>query len=132
MDTKKSIKATEDKTYAYLLSVLIGPLILDVIYLVSVFCYDVIEYLRYHNDFDDHGGKLEHYVNLREIPLYGILGFIFSCLLVIGMRSYVKRIRNIEKKRIPIIISIGIMIVSFVILGIVSFVLLDLFIGNFH
>ena len=66
MDTKKNIKATEDKTYAYLLSVLIGPLILDVIYLISVFCFESIEYLRYHNNFDDHGGKLEHYVDLKK------------------------------------------------------------------
>ena len=105
---------------------------LDVIYLISVFCFESIEYLRYHNNFDDHGGKLEHYVDLTKIPIYGLLGIIFTYLLVTVMRSYVKRIRNIEKKKTPIIISIGIMLVSFVVLGIISFVLLDLFIGNFH
>lgn len=128
MDTEKSIKEMEAKTYAYMSSVLIGPLIIDAFILINGFVCDLIEYLTYHNNVEDNGGKLLHYVNPREIPIYGILSLIFTLVLIIIMKFYVRRIQCIEKKKAPLIISIGIIIVSALILGYISIISLDLFI----
>lgn len=131
MDTEKSIKEIEAKTYAYMSSVLIGTLIIDAFIIINGFFYRLTEYLTYHNNVEDNGGKLLHYVNPREIPIYGILSLIFTLVLIILMRFYVKRIQCIEKKKTLLIISIGIMIVSALILGYISIILLNLFIMHF-
>ena len=129
MITEKSIKETEAKTYAYMISVLIAPLFVDAFLLIYNFCSDVIEYLIYHNNFDDNGGaKLLHYVNTKQIPIYGILGFVLTVVLILLIRCYVKRIRCIENKKVPLFVSIVIMIISGIILGFISVVLLNLFI----
>ncbi len=129
MDTEKSVKEIEAKTYAYMSSVLIGTLIIDAFILINGFFYRLTEYLTYHNNAEDNGGKLLHYVNPGEIPIYGILSLIFTLVLIILMKFYVRKIQCIEKKKTLLIISIGIMIVSALILGYISLILLDLFIS---
>lgn len=88
MDTEKDIAEMITKTFAYLSSVLIGMLIIDAFVLTNNFFSDLFVYLIYHNNADDNGGKLLHYVNSREIPIYGILSLIFNCVLIILMRFF--------------------------------------------
>ena len=131
MDTEKDIKETQEKTFVYMSSVLIGTLIPNVFILINGFFFRLIEYMTYHNNVDDNGGKLLHYVNTKEIPIYMILSLIFTFVFIIFIRFYVKRIQSIEKKRNPLIISISIMVTSTLISGYISIILLNLVISYF-
>ena len=103
MDTEKTIKEIEAKTYAYFSAVLIGPLIIDSAMLIRKFFSDVIYYLTYHNEVMESDDR---YVDVKDIPIYGILGLFFALVLIFLIKYFVKRIRSIEKKTVPIIISI--------------------------
>ena len=124
--TEKSIRETEAKTYAFISSVLIGMLITDSFILVICFIHDVREYLTYHNIADDNGGALPHYVNTQQIPVYGILGLVVSVSLIFLIRFYISRIKRIEKKKKTLIISILIMLVSFIVLGYFSVIVIGM------
>ena len=125
MDTEKSIKEIEAKTYAYLSSVLIGPLIIDSAILMYTFLIDVKNYLTYHNDVFERDDLLPFYVNVKEIPVVGMLGLFFTLMLIFVIKYYVKRIKSIEKKVVTITISIIVMIVCGIIGGYISIYLLD-------
>ena len=125
MDTEKSIKEIEAKTYAYLSSILIGPLIIDSAILMYSFLIDVKKYLTYHNDVFERDDLLPFYVNVKEIPVVGVLGLLFTLMLIFVLKHYVKRIRSIKKKAVTITISIIVMIVCGIIGGYISIYLID-------
>lgn len=128
METK--IKETEAKTYTYILSVVIGTLIPDVIIVIYKFCYDLSEYLTYHNAADDNGGKLTHYVDLKEIQICGILSLVFIFVMMVLVRTYAKKLQIIGDKKVPMIISVVIMIISAIVLGYISIIVTDIFITH--
>lgn len=62
----KEIIEMKVKTYTYLSTVLSGFLVSTALLFIGAFVSDLSEYLTYHNDPDDHGGKL-HYVDLNAM-----------------------------------------------------------------
>lgn len=131
MCTEKEIAEMKFKTYIYFLSVLLGVLAINAILCTNTFFSITSEYLIYHNNVDDNGGKLLHYVNAKLIPIYGILSILFDAVLIILTMFYIKLMRKIENKKKSIIISIILMIFSAIVLGFVSIVVLDFFISHY-
>ncbi|MDE6092964.1 MAG: hypothetical protein K2G14_07710 [Ruminococcus sp.] len=101
--TEKEIKEMVAKTYTYLSTVLSGFLIARALIFIFMFIGGLSEYLEYHNDPDDHGGKL-HYVDLNAMWLYGLMGIIFTVFSFFVLRYQFLKIRQLEKK-VPVIIG---------------------------
>lgn len=98
------ITETEIKTYAYLSTLLSGFFGAGALLKTGNFIYDLTEYLTYHNDPDDHGGKL-HYVNLTEMWTSGIFGIIFAVLFILVIAYRVRKIKKLEKKILVYVLS---------------------------
>lgn len=101
----KEVTETKLKTYIYLSIVLSGFLIAKAILFIGSVASGLSEYFTYHNDPDDHGGKL-HYVDLNAMWLFGIVEIICVILEFFVFRYRIRKIRQLEKKTPVIIISV--------------------------
>ncbi|MCM1506433.1 MAG: hypothetical protein NC177_04770 [Ruminococcus flavefaciens] len=95
--TEKEIKETELKTYAYLSTLLSGFFGTGALLNIGNFAFSLNEYLTYHNNPDDNGGKL-HYVDLNDIWITGISGIILAVLFILVVAYRVQKIKKLEKK----------------------------------
>lgn len=101
----KEVKETKLKTYIYLSTTLSGFLTARALIFIGAFISGLSEYLEYHNDPDDHGGKL-HYVDLNALWLCGLMGIIVVVLDFFVFRYRTGKIRQLDKKNPVIIISV--------------------------
>lgn len=111
--TEKEVTDMQSKTYAYLSTLLSGFFGAGALLNIGSFNYDIIEYLTYHNDPDDHGGKL-HYVDLTDMWITGISGIIFAVLFILVVAYRVRKIKKLEKK-VPVYIFSFLMEIFFMV-----------------
>ena len=95
--TENEIKETEFKTYAYLSTIVSGFFGALAILNTGSFIFALNEYLTYHNDPDDHGGKL-HCVDLTAMWISGIFGIIFAMIMIFVITYRIRNIRKLENK----------------------------------
>lgn len=101
----KEVKETKLKTYIYMSVSLSGFLTARALILIFGFISALSEYLEYHNDPDDHGGKL-HYVDLNAMWLFGVMGIVFAVLDFFVFRWRTGKIRQLDRKIPVIVISV--------------------------
>ncbi|MDE6036484.1 MAG: hypothetical protein K2G36_11335 [Ruminococcus sp.] len=111
--TEKEVKETEFKTYAYLSTLVSGIFGALAILNTGSFIFALIEYLTYHNDPDDHGGKL-HYVDLTSMWTGGIIGIISAVIMIYVIAYRIRNIRKLENK-IPVVIFSGLAEILFIV-----------------
>lgn len=111
--TEKEIKETEFKTYAYLSTLVSGFFGALALMNIGSFIFSLNEYLTYHNDPDDHGGKL-HYVDLNAMWLNGISGIIFTMIMIFIVTYRIRKIKKLDKK-IPVVVFSFFMEIFFIV-----------------
>ncbi len=126
MDTEQTIQEMKAKTYAYLSSVLIGLLIPNFLLSLYTLIWSFNEFLTYGSTptpLIDYGK--EHFMPPNELLVRALMLFGFTLPLIILIRFYIKRIKSIRKKRVPLIISISIIVLSIPVWGFFSLHLLN-------
>ncbi|MDE6426053.1 MAG: hypothetical protein K2K89_07950 [Ruminococcus sp.] len=111
--TEKEVKETELKTYAYLSTIVSGFFGVLALMNITSFIVDLNDYLTYHNDPDDHGGK-RHYVDLTAMWLNGISGIIFAVIMIFIVAYRIRKIKKLEKK-VPVVIFSVLMEIFFIV-----------------
>ena len=111
--TEKEIIHTQYKTYAYLSTLVSGFFGALALMNIGSFIFALDEYLTYHNDPDDHGGK-RHYVDLNAMWLSGIFGIIFAVIMILIVAYRIRKIKKLEKK-LPVVIFSVLMEIFFIV-----------------
>lgn len=111
--TEKEIKETEFKTYAYLSTLVSGFFGALALLNIGSFIFSLNEYLTYHNDPDDHGGKL-HYVDLSEMWISVIVGIVSAVIMIFVIMYRIRNIRKLENK-IPVVVFSFFMEIFFIV-----------------
>lgn len=123
-EERRQLEATENKTYSYMFSATSSFLTTFVLWFAYWFFTGLDEYLLYHNDPDDHGGKL-HYVDLNALCICGIIGLLFLAVTFFAVRAWVRRIRRLEKKLPTAVASCILFIVTLPISAIFSLYVIE-------
>ena len=103
---EKFVRETEIKTVSYLLSVLMGIIIPNIIAMFYLFFNMLDKYL--HND---NNIEIPDSVSLKDLFVFGFVCIVFLAVLLLALRKFIGKVRTSEKKLQITLISSAIIIV---------------------
>ncbi|MBR1592571.1 MAG: hypothetical protein IJ666_06130 [Ruminococcus sp.] len=107
---EKTVRETEIKTVAYLLSVFMGIIIPNTAAWIYLLFNKIIEYFTYRSSDDDFGAT-PHIVYPEGLCFCGLVCIAFLLVFILSLRAFIKKIKTSENKSHVITVSVGIIAV---------------------
>ena len=105
--TEKSVKETEIKTVAYLLSVFMGIIIPNTAAWLYLLFNKIVECFTYRSSDEDYGAT-PHIVYPQELCLCALACIAFIAVFALSLRTFIRKVKTSENKSRVIAVSVGI------------------------